>query len=116
MVDVNFYASIVNETSPPPNLHENSDADRETPSEADEYTVRQEFFQEFTRRLKIRPTHDCFACPGETLSLTYWAAKEDALMQVLGPDEIFRVNLMASLATNCRTNIKLTMLSSLCTP
>ena len=83
---------MVNQTTSPPELHENSDPDIEVPNEADEYTVRQEFFQEFTRRLKIRPTRDCFACPGENHCPQYWTAKEDALNQVWGPEEILWIN------------------------
>ena len=66
MGEVPLSVSMVNQTTSPPALHENSDPNIEVPNEADEYTVRQEFFQEFTKRLKIRPTRDCFACPGES--------------------------------------------------
>ena len=59
---------------------------------SEDYIVRREFFLEFTRRLKIQPTRDCFTKEGEALCKAYYNPGEDALIQDWNPEEVLWIN------------------------
>ena len=64
----------------------------EKPEEEENYVVRREYFEEFTRRLNLKPVRDCFASDAETQCEKFFSIEEDALQQRWDPTEVLWLN------------------------
>ena len=63
-----------------------------TGEQDEDYAVRREFFWEFTRRLKLAPTRDCFAQSSTSQCEGCYTPAQDALKQDWDPEEVLWVN------------------------
>ena len=64
----------------------------EKPEEEENYVVRREYFEEFTRRLNLKPVRDCVASDAETQCEKFFNLEEDALQQRWDPTEVLWLN------------------------